>query len=222
MTLPNLADLEKIQYLTKEYSQYSRTRLGLAYMFLAILLVGLYFLARQMNPNLVSAIAGGCLTAISILLWLAARNWLVENLYQGFGVARATMPIFQREFLLGLGMGLLFSIVLFGFVQQLGTWFQIPNTFVVALPAIVVGLVSGWQQSRNAGSNFGFSVMVIGAFIGGGINWNASNLSDIQRSIQLAFLVIVPLIFIAIGIREHFQFQQLEQQLQALKSKGIL
>ena len=220
MTLPNLADLEKIQDLTKAYSQYSRNRSGLAYIFLAILLIGLYFLAHQMSPNLVGAIAGGGLTAISILLWFTVRNRLIENTYQGFGIARVAVPIFQREFMLGLGIGLLFSIVLVGVLQQLGSWFQIPNTFLFALPALAVGLVSGWQQYRNSGSNFGFSVMVIGAFVGGGINWNASNLTDIQRSIQLVLLVVVPLQFVIVGIREHIQFQKLRQQLQNLNSKG--
>lgn len=202
--------LEKIQNLTQQYTQYSRTRAGLGYVVAAVLLVVVHFFARALPLSFVGAILGGLLCLVATSTWLMLRPMVSSQLYQGFGVAKAPTPLFNKDFLLGsvfgaiLGTGLVFLLRSSGIAQ-------FPNTYIWAAPAFIVGGIAAWGEFKRNGKMQGLVVFLFGGAIGGGINANADNLTEIQRTIQLVALVFTPLLLVFMGVRQHLEFRRLEQ-----------
>jgi hypothetical protein len=216
-SMPSAAHLEKLQNLTQNYAQFSRNRAGLAYLVLSVLLPMNYLLARNLPLNTTSMILGGLLCITSISLWLVFRWKFVEILYQKFGVARSAMPLFTQDFIIGIFTGILFGTFLV-WVLSVTTVFRYPETFLLTIPTFLIATVMGVKESRHSGSFAGLAVILCGGFIAGGINSNATNLSQIQRIVPLVLLVIIPVLFAFIGFREHQQFKQLEVELESLQS----
>jgi hypothetical protein len=216
-SMPSAAHLEKLQNLTQNYAQFSRSRAGLAYLVLAVLLPLNFLLAHNLPLNTPSALLGGLICVASISLWLVLRWKIVEMLYQKFGVARAAMPLLNKEYLFGMITGTILGAIFF-WVLSITTEFHFPETFLLTVPALLIAIVSGLREIRNGGLLTGLAVVFCGGFVGGGINSNAENLTQFQRVLPFILLVAIPGGFIISAIREHLQFKNLESELESLKS----
>lgn len=216
-SMPSAAHLEKLQHLTQNYAQFSRNRAGLAYLVLAVLLPLNFMLAHNLPLNTLSALLGGLICVASISFWLVLRWKIVEVLYQKFGVARAAMPLLNREYLLGMISGIVLGAIFF-WLLSITTQFRFPETFLLTVPTLLIAFVSGLREMRNGGLLTGLAVLVCGGFVGGGINSNAENLTQFQRILPVILLVAIPSGFTILAIREHLQFKHLESELESLKS----
>jgi hypothetical protein len=211
----NLDHLEKIQTLTKQYAAYSRTAIGLGYLVAVLLLPILFFAARALPITVVGAILGGLLSFIGIGLWLWLRQQVSSRLYQGFGVALAPKPTFDLSFVLGVVAGAFLATGLLWFLRSSG-FFNFPNTYIFAVPALVIGAVAGWRDAKQSGDMLGFVTFGVGGIVGGGINANADNIAELQRTMQLVLLVGLPLMLGFFGLREHSNYKKLEQEFKSL------
>jgi hypothetical protein len=214
--MPNAAHLEKLQNLTQNYAQSSRNRAGLAYLLLLILLPIDFFLARLLPLNLTGAILGGLLCVISIIVWLVVRWKIADNIYQKFGVARAAVPIFDRDYFFGLLFGLVIVVLRFRFSPILNP--QVPDTFNLVLPTLVIVALIAFREYRQIGIMLGAVIIALGIMISGGINSNAFNLNQAQHSLNLIVLMLIPTGFAIYAIREHLQFKSLISELENLKN----
>jgi hypothetical protein len=214
--MPNAAQLENLQNLTQNYAQFSRNRAGLAYLLLLLLLPIDFFLARLLPLNLTGAILGGLLCAISIIVWLLVRWKIADNIYQKFGVARAVGPIFDRDYFFGLLFGLAIVALRFRFSPILNP--QVPDTFNLVLPTLVIVALIAFREYRQNGIVLGAVIVTVGIMISGGINANASNLSEAQHSLNLVVLMLIPISFAIYAIYEHLQFKSLMSELENLKT----
>jgi hypothetical protein len=212
---PNLEHLENLQALTKEYSQFSRNRIGVGYIIFAVLSPAVFLVAQKLPLTFLGAILGDLLSVVGILLWFYLRDKIMQMQYQKFGVARAFAPLLDKEFLIGMIFGLGLGTFL---VWVLSTFqiFNFPNTYIFAIPSICVAAVFAFREFKQNGELVGMATFCLGAFVGAGINSNATNLMDFQRITQQILVFVVPLGFALSGWREHQQFKQLEQKFKNL------
>jgi hypothetical protein len=202
--------LEKIQNLTKDYAAYSRTAIGLGYLVASILLPVCFFIAKSLPINLLGAILGALLSFSSISLWLWLRQQVSSRLYQGFGVVRAALPLLDVSTLVGLVVGTVIGTGLVLVLRSSGLA-NIPDTFLYAIPAFLVGLILAWLDFKQHGDRLGLTTLLFAGVVGGGLNSNADNLTEIQRTVQQIVLVVAPVLIAYLGIRQHNDYKRLEQ-----------
>ncbi len=212
---PSIEQLEKLQNLTKSYSEFSRKSSGVAYFFASALMISGFFIGQHLPRNVFGAIIGGVIAVVLIGLWLSLRQALMAKLYQQFGVARAAAPVFGRDFVLGILFGLGLSSLIFWLLSTIAL-FQFPQTYLYAVPAILVAAVLGFWVLKQSGDLLGMVVFILGGMIGGGINSTAENISELQRTLQLVLLVLIPISVATLGFLEHQKFKKLEQELSQL------
>jgi hypothetical protein len=214
----SLDHLEKIQNLTKKYAAYSRTSIGLGYFVAVVLLPILFFVARVLPIGVVGAILGGLFSAASIGLWLWLRQYISSRLYQGFGVALAPKPVFDISFVFGMVLGALLATGLLFLLRSSGLM-NFPNTYIFAAPALAIAAVAAWRDAKQNGDILGLTTFLFGGFVGGGINSNADNLTELQRTIYTIMLVAAPILLGSWGIRQHNEFKKLEQEFKTLSGQ---
>ena len=138
---PNFEHLEKLQALTKEYSQFSKQSSGVAYMAILPLLIFAYWIGEQLPINWWGSFFGVVLSGVFITTWLFIRWRLILQFYQGFGLARAAKPEFQKGHLAGAfwGVGIsLSTILILRFISGL---IQFPNTLAFTTPIVIFTLI---------------------------------------------------------------------------------
>jgi hypothetical protein len=215
---PNLEHLEKLQALTKEYAQFSKQSSGLAYLAVIPLLVFANWLGDLLPLSYLGSFLGVVLTAFFISIWLFVRWQLVQHFYQIFGAVRVATLVHEKGFLTGLLLGGAFSIAFLVGLQLFTNVVRFPESFQFAVPIFVFAGIFAFQIYRNHGIPLAMSVFVFGAIIGGKINGNAANLTDLQRGMQPFTFALLILSLVSIGIREHQKFKRLEQKFKNLGS----
>jgi hypothetical protein len=216
-SMPSAAHLEKLQNLTRNYAQFSRNKAGLGFLVLVGLLPVDYLLARILPLNVTGAILGGLLCVMSIGLWFVLRSKIVAFQYQQGGIARVAKPLFDREYFFGFLLGV--AIIAFRFRSFSGLNGQLPNTFDLVVPTLIIMAIMAFREYRHNGIAAGAVILAIGILISGGINANASNLTEIQQSLNFWVLMAIPTAFSIHAILEHLQFKRLQSELESLKSK---
>ncbi len=213
---PNLEHLEKLQKLTKEYAQFSKTSSGMIYIVVVLLLIPAQLLGKLLPLSYLGSILGIILSIFLTSTWLFIRWQLVQRFYQNFGAVRVATPVFEKGFMLGLLVGGVISICFLVGLQFFTGLFQFPETFRFAAPIFVFTGIFAFQTYKNHGVPLAISVFVFGAMIGGSINQNAANLTDFQRGMQPFTFALLILCLFSIGLREHQQFKQLEKKFKNL------
>lgn len=217
---PNLEHLEKLQALTKGYAQFSKQSSGVAYMAIIPLLLFANWIGEQLPINWWGSFFGVLLSGVFITTWLFIRWKLILQFYQGFGLARAAKPEFQKGHLTGAlwGIGIsLSTIIILRFINGL---IQFPNTLAFTTPIVIVTLIMSYLIYQKHGFMIAATAFAFGAVFSGGINQNATNLTDLQLQFNGIGLgrILILLSLISIGIREHQQFKALEQKFKNLGS----
>jgi hypothetical protein len=204
--------LERLQTVTREYSRFSQTALGLSWIPFAILLPLCWRLSANLEPRLM-----GVILVLSFGLWFSIRALLRNRLYQRFGSVQEARVETKRDFWAGLTLGLLLGFVLTIVFKQLG-WLNVPwldqidPRFLVFIPGAIIGF--GRLQKRDLTSTIVLFLLTVCTI-------NGRYLSEVfayQQVLQVSSVIGICAYVIFRGIQEHQQFKTLEMQLESLRS----
>jgi hypothetical protein len=203
--------LERLQIVTRDYSRFSQTALGLAWIPFAILLPICWRLSANLEPRLM------CLVMVlSFGLWFLVRALLRNRLYQRFGNVQETRVEPNRDYWSGITLGLLFGFVLTIMFKQIG-WLKVPwldqidPKFLVLIPAAIIGF--GRLQKRDLTGTIVLFLLTVCTI-------NGRYLSEVflyQQVLQVLSVIGICAYVIFRGIQEHQQFKTLETQLESLR-----
>jgi glycopeptide antibiotics resistance protein len=203
--------LERIQTVTREYSRFSQTALGLAWIPFAVLLPLCWRLSASLEPRLM-----GLVMVLSFGIWFLIRELLRNRLYQRFGAVQETRVETTLDFWSGITLGLLLGFVLAIAFKQIG-WLKVPwldqidPRFLVLLPGAIIGF--GRLQKRDLTSTIVLFLLTVCTI-------NGRYLSEVftyQQILQVLCVVGICGYVIFRGIQEHQQFKSLETQLESLR-----
>jgi hypothetical protein len=202
--------LERLQTVTREYSRFSQTALGLAWIVLAGLLL------------VVWRICWGQDAAVSVLtffvaseLWLYSRRILRDQLYQGFGYVKEISHSNPKRMvsLMGgviIGLGAVAALSLFNIIKV--PWLTELASFAFML-ATAAGTISDRLRNQDSSAAIGTG-LIVAAVTSGVLRYRLFEWQQVLQPVVIAFVVIY---LIYLGIREHQQFRQLETQLKSLQ-----
>jgi hypothetical protein len=204
--------LERLQTVTREYSRFSQTALGLAWIPFAILLPLCWRLSANLEPRLM-----GVVLVISFGLWFSIRQFMRNRLYQRFGNVQEIRVETNRDFWSGITLGLLLGFVLTIMLKQIGwlraPWLdQIDPKFLVLIPSAIIGF--GRLQKRDLTSTIVLFLLTVCTI-------NGRYLSEVfayQQILQVLSVIGICAYTLFRGIQEHQQFKTLETQLESLRS----
>jgi hypothetical protein len=210
--IADLQQLERLQNVTREYSRFSQTALGLAWIPFAILLALCWRLSANLEPRLM-----GVVMVLSFGLWFSIRQFMRNRLYQRFGNVQEIRVETNRDFWSGITLGLLLGFVLTIMLKQIGwlkaPWLdQIDPKFLVLIPSAIIGV--GRLQKRDLTSTIVLFLLTVCTI-------NGRYLSEVfayQQVLQVLSVIGICAYVTFRGIQEHQQFKTLETQLESLRS----
>jgi hypothetical protein len=204
--------LERLQTVTREYSRFSQTALGLSWIPFAILLPLCWRLSASLEPRLM-----GLVMVFSFGLWFLIRELLRNRLYQRFGNVQETRVETTRNFWSGITLGLLLGFVLTIALKQIGwlraPWLdQIDTKFLLLIPSGIIGFSR--LLKRDLTSTIVLFLLTV-------CTLNGRYLSEVfvyQQVLQVLSVIGICGYVILRGVQEHQQFKTLEMQLESLRS----
>jgi hypothetical protein len=203
--------LERLQTVTREYSRFSQTALGLSWIPFAVLLPLCWRLSASLEPRLM-----GVVMILSFGLWFLMRELLRNRLYQRFGTVQEARVETSRDFWSGITLGLLLGFVLAIALKQIG-WLKVPwldqidPRFLVLIPGAIIGF--GRLQKRDLTSTIVLFLLTVCTI-------NGRYLSEVfayQQILQVLSVVGICGYAIFRGISEHQKFKTLETQLESFR-----
>jgi hypothetical protein len=203
--------LERLQTVTREYSRFSQTALGLSWIPFAVLLPLCWRLSASLEPRLM-----GLILVLAFGLWFLTRELLRNRLYQRFGNVQEIRVETKRDFWAGLTLGLLLGFVLTIVFKQLG-WLKVPwldqidPRFLVLIPGAIIGF--GRLQKRDLTSTIVLFLLTVCTINGRYLN----EVFAWQQVLQVLCVVGICGYAIFRGIQEHQKFKSLETQLESLR-----
>jgi hypothetical protein len=207
---PTPERLEQLQRLTQQYSKFSQTHGGLAFVLAAILIVLVRFLPAP------SVMHGVVYTVIASLLWLFARPAITNRLYRTLGMVNEQhRKHSQVDFLFGLMVGFIAVWLLSTAVANLSNLVK-PELFLPSarqLPLVGAVALSLIAIARKQLTD-GIVILLLGA-VATSVN-NLSLFSDLQIAISHIMIVVFPIGLCLLGLKQHGDFKRLERELRGL------
>jgi hypothetical protein len=211
--LPNPDHLEQLQNITREYSRFSQTSLGYAWIPAALLLPVCWWLSRTLEPR-----ASMIVLLLVFGVWFDVRHWLRQSLYQRFGNVIEIPQASSANFVAGVMIGAALAIPLLIVIQQFG-WARIPmlenfnpNAFV-----ILVGGFFGFSRLLKRDFSSAVVMFLLVIFSVNGRHFN--EIFAYQQVAQVLCVIGIPTYLIVRGRQEHQQFQNLELQLKSFRAQ---
>ena len=206
------AHLEQLQTLTREYSKFSQTALGLAW----VVLAGFILISWRVSWGQ-DAIIGPIVFFIVAELWLLTRRTLRDRLYQSYGhVQEATQrnPKLMANLAGGLVIGLavmasldFFNVLKIPWLIELAAF-----SFMLATAAITI-----MERLRHQDHSAAIGTGLIVAAVTSGLL--RPHLFEWQQALQPIVIAFVVAYLIYLGMREHQTFKRLEIQLKSFQAQ---
>jgi multisubunit Na+/H+ antiporter MnhE subunit len=204
--------LERLQTVTREYSRFSQTALGLSW----IVLAGFILISWRVCWGQDAAI-GPIVFFIAAELWLATRQTLRDRLYQSFGYVQEVKqrnPKSVTNLIGGLIVGLavvvsldFFNILKIPWLIELAAF-----SFMLATAAITI-----MERLRHQDHSAAIGTGLIVAAVTSGLL--RQHLFEWQQALQPVVIAFVVAYLIYLGIREHQTFKRLETQLKSFQGQ---
>jgi hypothetical protein len=204
--------LERLQTVTREYSRFSQTALGLSW----IVLAGFILISWRVCWGQDAAI-GPIVFFIAAELWLATRRTLRDRLYQSFGYvqeAKQRNPKLMTKLIRGLIVGLavvvsldFFNILKIPWLIELAAF-----SFMIATAAMTI-----MERLRHQDYSTAIGTGLIVAAVTSGLL--RQHLFGWQQALQPVVIAFVVAYLIYLGIREHQTFKRLETQLKSFQGQ---
>jgi hypothetical protein len=204
--------LERLQTVTREYSRFSQTALGLSW----ILLAGFILISWRVCWGQDAAI-GPIVFFIAAELLLATRRTLRDRLYQSFGYVQEVKqrnPKSVTNLIGGLIVGLavvvsldFFNILKIPWLIELAAF-----SFMLATAAMTI-MERLRHQDYSAAIGTG---LIVAATTSGLLR---QHLFEWQQALQPVVIAFVVAYLIYLGVREHQTFKRLETQLKSLQGQ---
>jgi hypothetical protein len=213
--------LEKIQSLTKDYTQFSKSKAGLGYLAMIPLFLLAYQLGKLLPPNFFGTVLGIVLSMAFFAVWWFIRGQVMLLLYQGFGLAKAAQVEYPKDFWKGVIVGSLAGIALAVLFRTLNRVSELPNTLIFAFPVLAFSVFVASGFYRTHGVMLASTAVLFGAAFAGGINSHASNMSNTNRVVPGNEIVIALLTlgFLINAINQHNDYKRLEQAFKNLSQR---
>jgi hypothetical protein len=204
--------LERLQTVTREYSRFSQTALGLSW----IVLAGFILIAWRVCWGQ-DAIIGPIVFFIVAELWLVTRRTLRDHLYQSYGhvqEAKQRNPKLMANLLGGLVLGLavvvsldFFNVLKIPWLIELAAF-----SFMLATAAITI-----MERLRHQDHSAAIGTGLIVAAVTSGLL--RQHLFEWQQALQPLVIAFIMAYLVYLGIREHQTFKRLEMQLKSFQGQ---
>jgi hypothetical protein len=204
MQQSQLERMRAAQELTREYASYSQQRAGLGNVLGGVAGLVVYFVGLLNGPGPLTAL----LTLAVTVGWLVGKELIRRRLYQAYGDARSAWPDDERQFhrlmtaFLGLiSVWVIAQQVLRGRLGDPQFW---PYILLVGLTPLIA-----WFWLRTRGEFIvGVFLLAAAALTSAGSAYTVGN-----YGLLFAFVPLVSLVMIGLGLREHRQFRALSTRL---------
>ena len=207
----NPAKLEQLQTLTREYSKFSRSALGLTWIVVTVSFVLCWQLSLNLNPRV-----SGVMMVLALGFCLFTREVLRKRLYQRFGGALEIPQTNSTERLTGFLFGIVAGTVLVAALAQAGLM-KIPileHANFQVLPILAGGVLPLIRLTNRDPSGAAMMFLLTVSVINGRYR------NEIFAWQQLAQILVVfglSTYLIWRGIQEHRRFKSLESQLSSFQ-----
>ncbi len=209
---PSGEKLATLQKLTREYAKFSRDSRGLGHVFGGLLVFVLVYLLHRDSLS----VWVGFLLGTTPLIWIMFKEWLHSSYYQFSG--RVTQPARRwHDWIVGILATLVVAatvttLLAYRLSQHL-TWKLGLNTAVCVV--LLIGIAPLAWRYLKAPYEFvtGVFLLVLSAFLLSGNLQIATHFAGALRLVA----VLVAIVMIPVGFREHMRFLKLRTNIQALK-----
>ena len=204
--------LEQLQSVTREYSRFSQTALGLSWIPFAILLPLCWRLSWNLEPRPMFQVL-----LVAFGVWFLTRYLLRQSLYQRFGSVQEIPKPANKSFWQGLITGLLIGAAIMICLKQFGLvkipWLDpIDPISLAIIPGGAIGSARLFKRDvSSAIVLFALTVSVL----------NGRHLNEVfpwQQVLQVLCVTGICGYAVFRGLQEHRQFKTLEMQLESLRS----
>jgi hypothetical protein len=203
--------LERLQNVTREYSRFSQTALGLAWIPFAILFPLCWRLSASLEPRPMLQVL-----LIAFGIWFLTRHLLRQRLYQRFGAVQEIPEPANKNFLQGLVTGLLIGAAIMICLKQFELvkipWLDhIDPKYLAIIPGGAIGITRLFKRDVSSSIVlFALTASVVnGRYLNEVFAW--------QQVLQVLCVIGICGYTIFRGIQEHQQFKTLETQLESLR-----